>query len=42
VQDFLQAARSALALVASLDPEFIGIVGRVDLVRNSLWWQCRL
>jgi tungstate transport system permease protein len=27
VQDFLQAARSALALVGSLDPEFIGIVG---------------
>jgi tungstate transport system permease protein len=27
VQDFLQAARSALVLVASLDPEFIGIVG---------------
>jgi tungstate transport system permease protein len=27
VQDLLQAARSALALVASLDPEFIGIVG---------------
>jgi tungstate transport system permease protein len=26
VQDFLQAARSALALVGSLDPEFIGIV----------------
>jgi hypothetical protein len=24
VQDFLQAARSALALVGSLDPEFIG------------------
>jgi tungstate transport system permease protein len=27
VQDFLQAARSALALIGSLDPEFIGIVG---------------
>jgi tungstate transport system permease protein len=26
VQDFLQAVRSALALVGSLDPEFIGIV----------------
>ena len=26
MQDFLQAARSALALVGSLDPEFIGIV----------------
>jgi tungstate transport system permease protein len=26
VQDFFQAARSALALVGSLDPEFIGIV----------------
>jgi tungstate transport system permease protein len=26
VQDFLQAARSALALVGGLDPEFIGIV----------------
>jgi tungstate transport system permease protein len=27
VQDFLQAFRSALALIGSLDPEFIGIVG---------------
>lgn len=27
MQDFLQAARSALALIGSLDPEFIGIVG---------------
>ena len=27
MQDFLQAVRSALALVGSLDPEFIGIVG---------------
>jgi tungstate transport system permease protein len=28
VQDFLQAFRSALALIGNLDPEFIGIVGR--------------
>jgi tungstate transport system permease protein len=27
VQDFSQAVRSALALIGSLDPEFIGIVG---------------